>query len=217
MTGDQLALDVVRIVLIDDHVLVRDGVRQILQTTDDLTVVGEAGNGPDGLARVAETRPDLVLLDVEMPGPGVLEMTRRLRAVHPPVRVVVLSMYDDPALLADLVRLGIRGYFLKSISRSELVSNLRALYADDSRLLLSVSPQSLVGSGSPDPAAALTAREREVLVLTADALTNAQIAARLNLTEATVKRHLRNVFAKLGAVSRIDAVNKAVAARLIPR
>jgi DNA-binding NarL/FixJ family response regulator len=199
-------------VLIDDHMLFRDGIRRILEAHSDFVVVGEAGSGPQGVERVAQTLPDVVLLDVELPGPGVAETVRRLRASAPRTHVIILSMYDNSALLTQLIKIGIRGYLLKSISHTELVANLRAVCGDPNRLVLSVSQTSLAGSGI---GAGLTEREHEVLVLTAAALSNAQIAARLSLTEATVKRHLRGIFAKLGAVSRIDAVNKAIEAHLI--
>ena len=214
MTADQgTAGRAIRIVLVDDHVLFRDGTRRILETHPDFAVVAEAGTGPDGVRQVIQTQPDIVLLDVELPGPGVAETVRQLRSGAPRTRVVVLSMYDNPSLLSQLIKMGIRGYLLKSISHTELVANLRAVCADPDRLVLAVSQASLAGSAIGG--GGLTQREHDVLVLTAAALSNAQITARLSLTEATVKRHLRGIFAKLGAVSRIDAVNKAIEAHII--
>jgi len=203
----------IRLVLVDDHVLLRDGVRQILETDPAFSVVADAGTGDEGIARVSRTQPDIVLLDVQLPGPGPVETVRRMRAAAPHARIVLLTMYDDAMLLGQLIDLGIRGYLLKSISHAELLSNLHAIYRDPSRVVLSVSPRTLAGA---DAGAKLSEREIEVLELVAAAMTNAQVAGRLGLTEATVKRHVRNIFAKLDAVSRIDAVNKAIAARLIP-
>lgn len=212
-TDPQPAGRPITLVLVDDHVLLRDGVRQLLETDPDFTVVAEAGSGDEGVAQVRRTRADIVLLDVQLPGPGPVEVVRRMREASPDSRIVMLTMYDDAMLLAQLVELGIRGYLLKSVSHAELLSNLRAVYRYPERLVLSVSPQALVGTaGGPT----LSDREIEVLTLIAAAMTNAQIAGRLTLTEATVKRHVRNIFGKLDAVSRIDAVNKAIAARLIP-
>jgi DNA-binding NarL/FixJ family response regulator len=128
--------------------------------------------------------------------------------------VIILSMYDAPLLLEKLLSAGIKGYLLKSITRHELVAAIRGSRSDHSRVLLSVSPASLARV-QLQQACVLSERELAVLRLVAGALSNAQIAGRLSVTEATVKRHLRNIFAKLGAVSRIDAVNKAVAASLI--
>jgi len=204
----------IRVLLVDDHVLFRDGIRGILKVQDDFVVVGEAGDSERALFLVAETHPDVVLLDVEIPGEKITSTVRRVRLLAPDTRVIILSMHDGPRLLRELLALGIRGYLLKSISWQELVSAIRSSWADPSRVILSVSPESLAGAceaASP----LLSPREREVLELTAEAMSNSQIATRLSLTEATVKRHLHNIFAKLGAVSRIDAVNKARAASLI--
>ena len=204
----------IRVLLVDDHALFRDGIRGILKVQDDLVVVGEAGDSERALFLVAETHPDVVLLDVEIPGEKITSTVRRVRLLAPDTRVIILSMHDGPRLLRELLALGIRGYLLKSISWQELVSAIRSSWADPSRVILSVSPESLAGAceaASP----LLSPREREVLELTAEAMSNSQIATRLSLTEATVKRHLHNIFAKLGAVSRIDAVNKARAASLI--
>jgi len=202
----------ITVVLIDDHRLLRDGIRRILESQGAFSVIAEAENGTDGIDQVRRNRPDIVLLDVALPGPGVIETVHQLKAVSPQSRIVVLSMYDNGALVSRLLAIGVRGYLLKSISYDELLANLHAVYADPNRLVLSVSQQSLARSGVESK---LTTREHQVLVLTAAALSNAQIAARLSLTEATVKRHLRAIFAKLGAVSRIDAVNKAIEAHIL--
>jgi len=204
----------VRVLLVDDHALFRDGIRGILEMQDGFVVVGEAGDSERALFLVAETHPDVVLLDVEIPGEKVTSTVRRVRLLAPDCRVIILSMHDGPRLLRELLALGIRGYLLKSISWHELVAAIRSSWADPSRVILSISPESLAGACEP-ASPLLSPREREVLELTAEAMSNGQIATRLSLTEATVKRHLHNIFAKLGAVSRIDAVNKARAASLI--
>jgi DNA-binding NarL/FixJ family response regulator len=203
-----------RVVLVDDHVLMREGIREILETQDDIRVVGEAGDSAGALAVVEQTRPHVLLLDVEIPGDEVTTTVERLRERVPATEIIILSMYDGPQLLARMLALGIRGYLLKSVSRQELVSAVRGAREGTGRVILSVSRQSLAqvqGAGT----ATLSPRELHVLTLAAQAMSNAQIASRLFLTEATVKRHLSNVFAKLGAVSRVDAINKAVAASLI--
>jgi DNA-binding NarL/FixJ family response regulator len=211
-----------RILLVDDHVLVRDGVCEILEAEEDLVVVGEAGNSADAVDVITATQPDVVLLDVEIPGDDAAHTVDRIGIKSPATRVVVLSMYDGPRVLAELLARGIRGYLLKSATRHELVSAVRTAVSDDERVTLSVSRDSLsqvhrqsAGASGHGTTASLSPRERDVLTLAAQALSNAQIGHRLHLTEATVKRHLSNIFAKIGAVSRIDAVNKAVAAGLI--
>jgi DNA-binding NarL/FixJ family response regulator len=203
----------ITVVLVDDHVLMREGLREILETQPGVLVVGEAGDSATAITVVAEQQPRVVLLDVEIPGGDVTDTVIALRKHAPNAEVIILSMYDGPQLVQRLLGLGIRGYLLKSVTRGALVSAIRNACSDDGHVILSVSRRSL--AQLPGTTNALSPRELDVLELAARALSNAQIAARLYLTEATVKRHLSNIFAKLGAVSRIDAVNKAVAASLI--
>jgi DNA-binding NarL/FixJ family response regulator len=197
------------ILIVDDHALVREGLRGILDRQDDLRVVGEAGDSAVTLAMVSRHRPDVVLLDIEIPGDEVVTTVRRIRQCSPASRVIILSMYEGPQLVQALLTAGIRGYLVKSTHWQELVAAIRAVCADDDRVVLGVSRDSLRYTRQEVGAGTLSAREREVLQLVGEALSNSQIASRLSLTEATVKRHLRNIFVKLGAVSRIDAVNKA--------
>jgi DNA-binding NarL/FixJ family response regulator len=202
------------ILIVDDHALFREGLREILETQGDLVVVGEAGDSAGAVAQATKHHPHVVLLDVEIPGDDVTVTVGRLRALSPRSQVIILSMYDGPQLLRSLLAEGIRGYLLKSVHWQELVSAIRSARADEGRIHLAVSRESLAQvQGSTT--SVLSDREREVLELAAQALSNTQIASRLSLTEATVKRHLRNIFVKLGAVSRIDAVNKATAASII--
>ncbi|MFJ3712601.1 response regulator [Streptomyces sp. NPDC090053] len=205
----------IRLLLIDDHTLVRDGLREILDSYNDLVVVGGAATSGDGVEQARRHRPDIVLLDVELPGGEVTETVRRIHTVSPASRIIILSMFDEPRLLHRLVTAGVRGYLVKSVSRHELVSAIRSVHRDAERLVHAVSRETLARMRSGAYGPGLSDRELEVLELVALALSNSQVADRLAITEATVKRHLRNVFAKLGAVSRIDAVNKAVAASLI--
>jgi DNA-binding NarL/FixJ family response regulator len=200
--------------LVDDHSLVREGLRELLEAQGGIAVVGEAADSESAVSLVAEERPHVVLLDVEIPGDDAPTTVTRMRQVSPETQVLILSMYDGPELLRSLLAAGIRGYLHKSASIQQVAAAVRGARSDDGRVLLAVSRVSLaqIDGHTPD---LLSDREREVLTLAAHALTNTQIGSRLGLTEATVKRHLRNIFVKLGAVSRIDAVNKAVSASLI--
>jgi DNA-binding NarL/FixJ family response regulator len=201
--------DRITILLVDDHALVREGLREILQMQDDMRVVGEAEDSAATVALAAAEQPDIVLLDIEIPGGEVTATVKQIRSLSPASRVIILSMYEGPQLVQTLLAAGIRGYLLKSSHWQELVVAIRAIHADRDRIILGVSRESL-GYVPEGPAlGTLSARELEVLDLVAMAFSNGQIAARLQLTEATVKRHLRNIFVKLGAVSRLDAVNKA--------
>lgn len=200
--------DRITILLVDDHTLVREGLREILETQPDMRVVGEAEDSGTTVALAEAQQPDIVLLDVEIPGSDVTTTVNQIRDRSPSSRVIILSMYEGPQLVQALLAVGIRGYLLKSIHWQELVAAIRAVRADSSRIALGVSRESLGYIQPESSPGTLSARELEVLDLVAQALSNSQIASRLQLTEATVKQHLRNIFAKLGAVSRLDAVNK---------
>lgn len=208
----------VRVLIADDHTLFREGVTEILTAAGGVEVVGEAHSGESACRKAAGLRPDVVVLDVEMPGQSVRKTLALLRRDSPASRVVVLTMHDDIVLARELLSLGAGAYLVKGSTRHELLSAIHSVCVDrgqSSHVILSVSQQGL-GRGDERPSAdALSAREREVLSLTSQALSNAQIARRLSIAEGTVKRHLRNIYGKLGAVSRLDAVNKALAASLI--
>ncbi|MCP2164084.1 response regulator [Goodfellowiella coeruleoviolacea] len=209
------AEDVVGILIADDHTLLRESLRDVLLTEDDFRIVGEAGDGESLTALAARSRPDVVLMDIDMPRSQPAETVRRIQQVSPDTKVLILSMYDDPQLVQQMLRSGISGYLHKSISRQDLVAAIRSARNGGQRLVISVSRETLTQVNTIRPGL-LSVREQEVLSLVATAMSNRQIAVRLSITEGTVKRHLRNIFGKLGAVSRIDAVNKAVSASLIP-
>ncbi len=200
--------------LIDDHVLVRSGVRALLDSQPDIRVVGEAGTSVDAVALVERLRPDVVLLDVEIPGSPVTDTVAKVRRISPDTKLLILSMFDGPHLVQSLLKLGISGYLLKSASMDELVSAVRSVRADEGRLVLSVSSRSLA---APAERVTITERERAVLELVDRGLSNTQIANRLSISESAVKSNLHVLFGKLGAVSRLDAVNKAAATSLIGR
>ncbi|MFI9595375.1 response regulator [Nonomuraea sp. NPDC052265] len=202
------------VLIADDHTILRETLKQTLELEPDLRVVATAGDARAAVKSAEALRPDVVVLDVEMPGDGVVRTTTHIHRVSPRSRVIVLSMYDDPVLVQELIAHGVRGYLLKSVGREELVQAIRGVCADAERVVLSVSRESLMMSRRPR-AGKLSERELSVLSLAAQGLSNAQIGTRLMIAEGTVKRHLRNIFTKLDATSRLDAVNKAMAASLL--
>lgn len=204
----------ITVLLVDDHTLVRDGIREILSLEQDIEVIGEAADSEGAIGAVRQHAPDIVLLDVEIPGRQAADTVMRMLSLSPEARIIILSMYDGHHLLRRLISVGVRGYLLKSISRQELVSAIRSVYVAPDRMVLSISRTSMAQM-QDGVDTVLSANELDVLRLVAKALSNGQIATRLGISEAMVKRHLHNVFMKLGAVSRIDAVNKAAAASLI--
>lgn len=201
----------IRILVADDHTMLREALCELLRGEPDLEIVAQAGTGVEAIRYASEHGPDVVLLDLEMPENDPPETVRRLLADNPTLCIIILSMHDGRDLVRTLVSSGIRGYLHKGAGRHTLVSAIRqSVTAGPHALTLSVSLASLQPSCNETAGSnALSTRECEVVALVADALSNRQVANRLGITEATVKRHLRNTFTKLGAVSRIDAVNRA--------
>ncbi|MFF5112812.1 response regulator [Streptosporangium sp. NPDC000509] len=204
----------VRVVLADDQALVRGGFRMILEARADLEVVGEAGDGEEATALVERLRPDVVLMDVRMPGVDGLEATRRIVASGSPARVIVLTTYDVDESVFAALRAGASAFLLKDVRPAELVEAVRVVARGDALLAPSVTRRLLdrFVTVLPDPGAtppdlgSLTGREVEVLRLVALALSNAEIAERLVLTEATVKTHVSSILRKLGLRDRVQAV-----------
>ncbi|MFF0433525.1 response regulator [Streptomyces sp. NPDC004327] len=206
-----------RIVIADDHTLLRDALAELIAAMGDFEVVATAGDAPGMVAAVAEHRPAVVLMDIEMPGnedPG--RTVQALQAASPETRVMVLTMHDDPRLLQALLPLGIRGFLHKTATHRSLTAALRDACTQDG-LTVSLPPRSRASRAPApqQPQESLSPREVEVITLVAAGHSNRRTATVLGLTEGTVKRHMRNIFAKLGATSRVDAANKAVAAGLI--
>lgn len=204
----------VKVLLVDDHALFREGVAEILAADAGVRVVGEAGNGEEAVALAQKERPDVVLLDIEMPGPlSAKETLRRVLRASPSSRVVVLTMHDEPRLVRDLLSEGAQAYVVKSATRQELLSTVHTIDRDGDRVVLSVSRATLERlEGGAD---VLSSRELEVLSLAAKGRSNIQIASELHISEGTVKRHLTNTYAKLHVTSRMDAVNRAVSMGLV--
>ncbi|GAA3772614.1 response regulator transcription factor [Microbacterium kribbense] len=204
----------IRVVIADDQELVRTGFRLILDLEADMAVVGEASDGAACLDVVARTDPDVVLMDVRMPVLDGIEATRRITAAGRAIRVLVLTTFDLDEYVFGALQAGAAGFLLKDAPRVQLTSAIRQAVAGDALLAPSVTRRLIerfVRTDAPrpaahDPIAALSAREREVLGLVAQGLTNAEIARRLFVADATVKTHIARMLAKLGARDRIQAI-----------
>ncbi len=207
----------IRVVLADDHPVVRKGIREFLEEAGDIRVVAEAGDGDEALALIRAHHPDVAVLDIQMPGQSGIEVTRRLRAEGLPVGVLLLTAYDDDPYVMAALQAGANGYVLKTAEADDLVRDVRVIYegqsALDPRILRKVMDHL---AGRPKMAGAepfiepLTPRERDVLRLAAKGYTNKAIAVQLGISDRTVQGHLANIFAKLGASSRTEAVMRAV-------
>ena len=197
----------IRLLIADDHALVLQAVRIALETQPDLEIVAEAKSGSEVLPRVAESEPDLILLDIRMPGIDGLELLERLRDRHPETKAVVLSGVEDPELAAEAVRRGAKAFLGKGIDPAELAPILRQVFEGE------VLTESVGGGAASAPAVAdefeLTARELEILERVATGRSNKQIAQEFWLSEQTIKYHLTNVYRKLGVGSRTEAARFA--------
>ncbi len=197
----------VRVLIVDDHAMVRSGLRMFLQGFGDLLLAGEAEDGQQAVEVALACRPDVVLMDMVMPGMGGAEATRRILEAQPQARVIVLTSFYEKDLVASAFRAGAFSYLLKSVQADELAQAIRAAHAGRptlapeaaSALIESTRQQPVLGSD-------LTDREREVLGLMADGLTNPAIAQRLSISESTAKFHVSSILSKLGAKNRVDAV-----------
>jgi DNA-binding NarL/FixJ family response regulator len=211
----------VRVLVADDHPVVRAGLRALLSAEPGLTVVAEAGSGEETVLMARQHQPDVVLMDLRMPGAGGLTAIRQLSADQPGVRVVVLTTYDSDADILPAVEAGAAGYLLKDTPRDTLVGAIFAAARGETVLAPSVAGRLVNRLRAAPPEApatreTLSARETEVLMLAGRGLTNAQIGRELFVSEATVKTHLLRAYAKLGVSSRTAAVTRAMELGVLP-
>ena len=207
-----------RVLIADDHGVVRGGLRLLLDRQADMEVVGEASDGAAAVAETLATRPDLAILDVAMPRLTGIQATREIKAQAPEVDVLILSMHDDERYLFEALKAGASGYVLKSEADHDLVDAVRAISRGES-FLTNAAQRSLVrewmADGAAGPAEPLTPREQEVLKLIAEANTNREIGAILHLAEKTVESHRANILRKLGMRDRVQLVRYAIRRGLI--
>jgi DNA-binding NarL/FixJ family response regulator len=207
-----------RVFLLDDHEIVRRGLRELLESEDDLTVVGEAGSAADAYERIAEAPPDVAMLDVRLPDGNGVEVCREIRSRHPEVQCLMLTSFADDEALFSAIMAGAAGYLLKQIRGPDLVDAIRRVGRGESLLDPAVTArvlERLRTKPAEDELSALTDQERKILDLVAEGLTNRQIGERIYLAEKTVKNYVSNMLTKLGMSRRTEAA--AYAARLAER
>ncbi|MDJ0381246.1 response regulator transcription factor [Streptomyces sp. G-G2] len=203
----------IRVLLVDDHQVVRRGLRTFLEVQDDIEVVGEAADGDEGVARAEELRPDVILMDLKMPGTGGLDALRRLRELANPARVLIVTSFTEQRTVVPALRAGAAGYVYKDIDPDALAGAIRSVHAghvllqpEVAQVLLSQEEQ----GPAPGRGGSLTEREREVLGHIADGRSNREIARALVLSEKTVKTHVSNILMKLDLADRTQAALWAV-------
>lgn len=207
----------IRVLIVDDHTLVRDGIRALLKLSADIEVVGEAANGREALEKTAELTPDVVLMDLAMPLMGGLEATRRIRREHPEVKVLALTQYDDSEYVIPVISAGARGFITKMSAFSELASAIQAVSRGDSYLspiaavaLIDECQQRTSSESDRDTYSRLTDREREVLKLVVEGYTAKQIAEVLTVSPKTIEWYKSSLMRKLSIHSRTDLVKFAI-------
>lgn len=206
----------IRVILADDHAVVRQGIHRFLEEADDITVVAEAGNGAEAIRLVEEHQPDVAVLDIRMPEVTGVEAARRIRDHFPQVRILALTAYDDDPYVFALLEAGADGYVLKTAGADELVRAVRTVHRGESALSPEIASKVVrqATSGRPEGAAEqvepLTGRELDVLRLVAKGMTNREVGRGLGISHRTVQGHLANIYGKLGVSSRTEAVTEAL-------
>ena len=206
----------IRVMLVDDHLMVRRGLATFLKVFDDLELAGEAGSGKAAVQLCGELLPDVILMDMVMPDMDGATTTHLIRQQHPNVQVLALTSFKEEKLVQNALQAGAIGYLLKDVSADELAQAIRAAHAGRATLSPEAA-QALVHAASqpPEPGHDLTERERAVLALLVEGLNNTQIAGRLVVSPSTVKSHVSNILSKLGVASRSEAVALAVRNKLV--
>lgn len=206
----------IRLMIVDDHTMVRRGLATILKVFDDLQLVGEAESGEDAVKLCAEVLPDVILMDMSLPGMDGAKATRAIRKKSSNVQVLVLTSFKDGKLIKQALEAGAIGYLLKDVSADDLVRAIRSAHAGRATLSPEAA-QSLVETANlpPTPGQDLTERELEVLTLMIEGLNNVQIAGRLTVSPSTIKSHVSNILSKLGVASRTEAVTVALRSQII--
>ncbi len=205
-------MDDIRILVADDHTLFRDGLRALLRSIPDVELVGEAASGQEVIEQAAELQPDVILMDIQMPGVNGIEATRQIVQASPHIGVIILTMFEDDDSVFAAMRAGARGYILKGADQDEMLRAIRAVASGDALFGPSIAARLMTFFASPSPPDTfpeLTTREREVLRLIAQGRNNADIANSLYLSPKTVRNHISNIFSKLQVADRAQAIVRA--------
>ncbi|MBA2691798.1 MAG: response regulator transcription factor [Rubrobacter sp.] len=207
-------MEPIRVLIADDHPHFREGLRALLLSTPDVEVVGEAGDGERVISLSAKLQPDVVLMDLHMPGVGGIEATRRVLHTSPHISVLVISMFEDEDSVFAALQAGARGYLLKGALKAEILRSIRAVYSGEAIFGPAIAKKLMQYFASPRPAPEnlfpeLTEREREILTFIAGHHTNPNIANRLHLSQKTVRNHASNIFTKLQVADRAQAIIRA--------
>ena len=209
---------IIRVLLADDHVVVRAGIRQFLEQTSDIQVVAEASNGKEACELIEQFKPDVAVLDIQMPLMSGIEVTRWVRTNHLSIGILVLTAYDDEPYVQAVLHAGSNGYVLKTAEPQEIIEGVRDVFHGKSVLDVTLAQKliaKLVGKTESQLIEPLTDRELQILTLTAKGFTNKAIGMQLGISDRTVQNHLANIFQKLNAESRTEAVMRAVSLGLI--
>lgn len=219
----------IRILIADDHALLRQGIKNVLELETDFAIVAEAGDGEEAVRKAGEVAIDIALLDINMPRLSGLEVTKRIHAAHPEIKVIILTIHDDESYVVEVVKAGAAGYLLKDIEPGMLIKAIRTVYEGESFIYPTLArklfgeitrleeerrhgPASILQQGRNER---LTLRELEVLQLIAKGLSNQEIAQKLFLSEKTVKNHLTNIFRKIDVADRTQAVLYAIKNKIV--
>jgi DNA-binding NarL/FixJ family response regulator len=208
----------ITVLLADDHPLVRTGIRTALSAAPGLVLIGEATTGDEAQQMCQRQPPDVLLLDLHMPGPPPVDTVRFLQTHAPTIRVLILTAYDDDVYVKDMLRVGVAGYILKDVATESIVQAIYTVAQGGTWLSQSIAEKLVqwgTGEHQPRTPATLTARETEVLRLVTAGKTNQEIGAVLAISEKTVEKHLREIFIKLGVTSRVEAAVRAVRENLV--